>query len=85
MICFIILQLAKEALGMRESYFEVGHRLCLSSANLNKLKLLGYCPLLYHSLRKDSDCFDQNGLIRYSEVVQRRASGLFRALIPLIE
>ena len=85
MICLIICQLAKEALGMRETYFEVGHRLCLSSASLNKLKLLGYCHLLYHSLRKDSDCFDQNGLIRSSEVVQRRASGSSRALIRLIE
>ena len=85
MICPIIWQLAKEALDIRESYFDVGHRLCLSSANLNKLKLLGYCNLLYHSLRKDSDCFDQNGLIRSSEVVQRRASGSSRGLIPLIE
>ena len=85
MICPIIWQLAKEALGMRESQFDVGHRLCLSSANLNKLKLLGFCHLLYHSLRKDSHCFDHNGLIRSSVVVQRRAFDSFRALIPLIE
>ena len=85
LICPIIWQLAKEALDIREKHFDVGHRLCLSSANLNKLKLLGFCHLLYHSLRKDSDCFDHNGLIRSSVIVQRRASGSFRALIPLIE
>ena len=85
LICHIIWQLAKEALDIRENHFDVGHRLCLSSANLNKFKLLGFCHLLYHSVRKDNDCFDHNGLIRSSEVVQRRAFSSFRALIPLIE
>ena len=57
----------------------------LSEVNFDKLKLLGFCHLLYQSLRKDNDCFDSYGTIRSSEIVQRRASGSFRALIPLIE
>ena len=83
--CPILWELAREALDMRETSFAVWDRLCLTSSNVNKLKLLGYCHLLYHTLRKDSDCFDQNGLIRSSEVVQRRANSSIRALIPLIE
>ena len=84
-VCPILWQLAKEALDIRETSFAVGHRLCLSDVNTNKIKLLGYCHLLYHSLRKDSECFDQNGQIKCSEVVQRRASSSSRALIPLVE
>ena len=85
LICPILWQLAREALDMRETSGAVGHRLCLSSVNLNKLKLLGFCHLLYHSMRKDSDCFDGRGIVKPSVVVQRRASGSFRALPPLIE
>ena len=84
-VCPILWQLAKEALDIRETSFAVGHRLCLSDVNMNKIKLLGYCHLLYHSLRKDSECFDQNGYIKCSEVIQRRASGSSRALTPLVE
>ena len=85
LICPILWQLAREALDMRETSCAVGHRLCLSSVNLNRLKLLGFCHLLYHTLRKDSDCFNSNGTIRTSDIVQWRASGSFRALLPLIE
>ena len=85
LICPILWQLAREALDLRESSCAVGHRLCLSSVNLNSLKLLGFCHLLYHSLRKDSDCFHSDGTIRSSVIVQHRASGSFRALVPLIE
>ena len=45
LICPILWQLAREALDLRESSCAVGHRLCLSSVNLNRLKLLGF--LLY--------------------------------------
>ena len=70
MICPILWQLVKEALDMRGSSFDVGHRLCFLFVNLNKLKLLGYCHLLYHTIRKDSDCFDQTGIIRFAQIVQ---------------
>ena len=86
--CPMLRQLAKEALNMRESNCEVGHRLCLTACNLNRLKLLGYCHLLYHSLRKESGCFDSNGDLRPSrpsKIVQQRASDLVRALVSLIE
>ena len=85
LICPILWQLAREALDMRETSGAVGHRLCLSSVNLNKLKLLGYCHLLYHTLRKDSDCYDSHGNVRTSVVVQHVASSSSRALLPLIE
>ena len=84
-ICPILWQLAKEALDMQETSFAVGHRLCLSSVNLNKVKLLGYCHLLYHTIRKDSECFNNDGTIKPSVVVQRRASCSSIALVPLIE
>ena len=84
LICVVLWQLAREALDIRESSCAVGHRLCLSSVNLNKPKLLGFCHVLYHSLRKDSNCFDSNGTVRSGEIVQRRASGPLRALIPLM-
>ena len=85
LICPILWQLAREALDMRETSGAVGHRLCLSSVNLNKLKLLGYCHLLYHTLRKDSDCYDSHGNVRSNVVVQNVASSSSRALLPLIE
>ena len=85
LICPILWQLAREALDMRESSCAVGHRMCLSSVNLNRLKLLGFCHLMYHSIRKDSDCFNSDGTIRPSAIVQWRACGSFRALLPLIE
>ena len=85
LICPILWQLAREALDMRETSFAVGDRLCLTSSNVDKLELLGYCHLLYHSLRKDSECYDRNCLVRSPEVVQRRANGSIRVLIPHIE
>ena len=84
LICPVLWQLAREALDLREPSCAVGHRLCLSSVSLNSLKLLGFCHLLYHSLRKDSDCFHNDGTIHPSVVIQRRAAGSFRALLPLI-
>ena len=85
MTCPILWQLAKEALSLRENFFDVGHRLCLTDCNHNRLKLLGYCHLLYHALRKDTGCFDTSGCRRPSNIVQQRASDLVRALKPLIE
>ena len=81
--CTILWQLAEEALNLREHYFDVGHRLCLTECNSYNLELLGY--LLCHSLRKDGECFDNNGEIRSSQIIQQRASDSFRALLPLIE
>ena len=85
LICHILWRLAREALDISEASCAVGHRLCLSSVNLRKLKLFGFCYIMCHTLRKDSDCFDINGTIRSSEIVQRCASGSLRAWIPLIE
>ena len=54
LICLISDQLAREVLSLGEAHFAVGHRLCLTEYNHNRLKLLGYCHLLYHPFRKDT-------------------------------
>ena len=84
LICPILWQLAREALEIQEPSCAVGHRLCISSVSLDSLKLLGFAHLLYHSLRKDGDCFHSDGTVHPSVIVQRRAAGSFRALLPLV-
>ena len=53
---------------MRENNFSIEHRLCLVDCNLNKLKLLGYVPCLYHTIREDSGCTDTDGNVRPVEL-----------------
>ena len=82
--CPILWQLAKEALNLMETSFDVGHRLCLTEGNINRVRLLGYCHILYHHIRKSSECFDADGNVRDSNFVQIFAVSLIRALVPLI-
>ena len=52
LICLILWHLAKEALNLMEISLEVGHRLCLTGVNINRVRLLGYCHSLYHLIWK---------------------------------
>ena len=67
--CPVLWQLAKEALNLMETSFEVGHRLCLTGVNINRVRLLGYCHTLYHHIRKHLQCFDIDGNVRDSRFV----------------
>ena len=84
LVCPILWQLAKEALNLREISFEIGHRLCLSEVNINRVRLLGYCHTLYHHIRNCPECFDTNGEVRDSRFIQNFAASLARAVLPLI-
>ena len=41
LICPLLWQLAKEALNLNETSFEIGHMLCLTEVNINRVRLLG--------------------------------------------
>ena len=84
LVCPILWQLAKEALNLQETSLEIGHRLCVTEVNINRLRLLGYCHTLYHSIRRSSGCYDSDGNIRDSRFVQNFAASLVRAFLPLI-
>ena len=77
---FFLWQLAKEALNLMETSFDVGHRLCLTEVNINRVRLLGYCHTLYHHIRKSSECFDSDGNVGDSRFIQSFAVSLVRAL-----
>ena len=66
LVCPLLWQLAKEALNLMETSFDVGHRLCLTEVNINRVRLLGYCHTLYHHIRNSSECFDADGNVRDS-------------------
>ena len=82
--CPILWQLAREALNLMETSFDVGHRLCLTEVNINRVRLLGYCHTLYHHIRNSSECFDADGNVKDSRFIQTFAVSLIRALVPLI-
>ena len=82
--CPILLQLAKEALNLYETSFEVEHRLCLAEVHVNRVRLLGYCHSLYHHSLRSPECFDADGNVREYGFIQSFASSLIRALKPLI-
>ena len=84
LVCPILWQLAKEALNLMETSFEIGHRLCLSEVNINRVRLLGYCHSLYHYIRRSPECFGANGNVRDSRFIQSFAASLVRAIRPLI-
>jgi len=84
LICPILWQLAREALSLMETSFEIGHRLCLSEVNINKLRLLGYCHSLYHHIRRSQECYDSDGFVKDSCFIQRFAVESARAILPLI-
>ena len=84
LVCPILWQLAKEALNLMETSFEIGHRLCLSEVNINRVRLLGYCHSLYHYIRRSPECFEANGNVRDSRFIQSFAASLVRAIRPLI-
>ena len=69
LICLILWQLAKEALGLMEPSFAIGHTLCLVEVNINRLRLLGYCHTLYHYIRRSPECFDRDGYVRDSRFI----------------
>jgi len=82
--CPILWQLAKEALNLMETSFEIGHRLCLTEVNVNRVRLLGYCHSLYHHIRRSPECFDSDGFVRDSRFIQTFAVQSVRAIRPLI-
>ena len=82
--CPILWQLAKEALNLMETSFDIGHRLCLTEVNINRVRLLGYCHSLYHHIRSSPECSDASGNVRDSRFIQSFASKLVRAIKPLI-
>jgi len=82
--CPILWQLAKEALNLMETSFDIGHRLCLTEVNINRVRLLGYCHTLYHHIRRSPECFDSDGFVRDSRFIQTFAVQSVRALRPLI-
>ena len=84
LICPILWQLAKEALGLIETNFEMEHRLCLKEVNINRLRLLGYCHSLYHLIRRSPECFDGDGFVRDSRFIQSFAVESIRAIKPRI-
>ena len=64
--CPVLWQLAKEALNLYETSFEVGHRLCFAEVSVNRLRLLGFCHYLFHHIRKSPECFHADGNVRDS-------------------
>ena len=74
--CPILWQLAKEALNLMETSFDVGNRLCLTEVNINRVRLLGYCHSLYHHIRSSPECFDAIGNVRDSRFIQFFSSTL---------
>ena len=82
--CPILWQLAREALHISEDHFSLGHRLCFIDCSLDRLKLLAYCHTLYHAIRNDSHCSDDNGNIKSSRFIQNYSSMLSRSLRTLI-
>ena len=84
LICPILWQLAREAVSCMETNFEIGHRLCLTIVDNEKLRLLGYCHTLYHHIRRSPECFGSDGLMKDSCFIQRFSVESIRALLPLI-
>ena len=82
--CPILWQLAKEALNLMETNLQIGHRLCLTEVNINRIRLLGYCHTLYHHIRRSPECFDSDGFVRDTRFIQTFAVQSVRALRPLI-
>jgi hypothetical protein len=82
--CPILWQLAREALHLSEDHFSLGHRLCFIDCSLDRLKLLAYCHSLYHTVRNDRHCIDNNGMIKNSQFIQNYSSLLSRSLRTLI-
>ena len=84
MQCPILWQLAREALSASEQYFTLGHRLCFIDCSVDKLRLLAYAHLLYHSIKNDGDCVHSSGLIKSSQYIQQKSTNLVKALKPLV-
>ena len=82
--CAILWQLAREALRICEDHFSWGHRLCFIDCSLDKLRLLAYSHVLYHSLKNDNECVNAFGIIRVPQFVQQKSSNLVKALRPLV-
>ena len=82
--CPILWQLAREALSLSEQQFSIEHRLCFVDCSLDKLRLLAYSHLLYHSLKNDRECVQCNGQIKCPQFIQHKGSNFSRALRPLV-
>ena len=48
------------------------------------LRLLAYAHLLYHSIKIDTDCVHNSGLIKSSQYIQQKTTNLVKALRPLV-
>ena len=83
--CPVLWHFAREHLKIKELY--VGHindaeeRLCTVHASFDKLKLLSFVHLLYHSLINDPFITDANNCIRHPSIVQSRAAEVCKNLM----
>ena len=82
--CPILWQLAREALCISEDYLSLGHRLCFIACSFDKLRLLAYSHVFYHSLKNDNECVNAFGLIKDLHFIQQKNSNLVKALRPLV-
>jgi len=84
MQCPVLWQLAREALSISEQQFTLGHRLCFIDCSVDKLRLLAYTHLLYHTIKNDSECVQSNGQIKCTQFIQQKCSNVVKALRPLV-
>ena len=82
--CPNLWQLAREALSLMETSLDVGHRLCYTKVNTNRVRFSGYCHTLYHHIRRSSECADADSYVKCSRFIQNFAVSLTRALVHLI-
>ncbi len=82
--CPVLWHFAREHLKIREFYVgnvnDAEERLCTVHASLDKLKLLSFVHLLYHSLINDPFITDSHNRIRHPSFVQSRAEDVCRNL-----
>ena len=82
--CPVLWQLAREALSINEDHFSIGHRLCFIECSVDKLRLLAYSHILYHSVKNDTDCVNASGMIKSSQFIQQKSHNLVKALRPFV-
>ena len=57
---------------------------CALDCSLDRLRLLAYSHVLYHSLKNDNECVNASGIIKDSNFIQQKSSNLVKALRPLV-
>jgi hypothetical protein len=87
--CPVLWQFAREHLKVKEYY--VGHvndaeeRLCTVQASYDKLKLLAFVHILYHSLINDPYISDAANCLRHPAFVQARAEDVCKSILHYFE